>query len=60
MLFKKEIKQILQKTRVNFNLSLPELLESAIKREEGMLTNKGSLRVTTGKYTGRSPHDKFF
>ncbi|MDD2432394.1 MAG: phosphoenolpyruvate carboxykinase (ATP) [Clostridia bacterium] len=60
MSFKKEIKQILQTTQVNFNLSLPGLLERAIKREEGILTDKGSLRVTTGKYTGRSPNDKFF
>ncbi|MGI6587479.1 MAG: phosphoenolpyruvate carboxykinase (ATP) [Peptococcia bacterium] len=60
MLLEKEITQILQKSKVNFNLSLPELMEKAIKREEGVLTNRGSLRVTTGKYTGRSPHDKFF
>ncbi|RYL93743.1 phosphoenolpyruvate carboxykinase (ATP) [Sporolactobacillus sp. THM7-4] len=42
------------------NLSSAELIEKALARNEGALTNKGSLAVTTGKYTGRSPKDKFF
>ncbi|MGI6144714.1 MAG: phosphoenolpyruvate carboxykinase (ATP) [Peptococcia bacterium] len=52
--------EILNRPDVNFNLSLPRLMEIAIKKEEGRLTPKGSLLVTTGKYTGRSPNDKFF
>jgi phosphoenolpyruvate carboxykinase (ATP) len=60
MLIQNEITQILQNPQVKFNLSLPELMETAMQRQEGILTKKGSLRVTTGKYTGRSPHDKFF
>ena len=41
------------------NLSPAALVNMAVKRGEGMLTNTGALRVETGKYTGRSPHDKF-
>ncbi|MFT8870772.1 MAG: phosphoenolpyruvate carboxykinase (ATP) [Sporolactobacillus sp.] len=49
------------KSRHTFvNLSVPELMERALKQNEGVLTNCGALAVTTGKYTGRSPNDKFF
>lgn len=41
------------------NLSTAELIETAIRREEGVLAANGALMCTTGKYTGRSPNDKF-
>jgi phosphoenolpyruvate carboxykinase (ATP) len=41
------------------NLPVPILIEHAIARAEGILASNGSLCVKTGKYTGRSPHDKF-
>ena len=41
------------------NLSPAILVEEAVKRNEGMLTETGALLVKTGKYTGRSPKDKF-
>lgn len=41
------------------NLSPAELIEIAIKRNEGSLSTSGALVVATGKYTGRSPKDKF-
>ena len=41
------------------NLTPAQLTEFAIRRNEGKLSNKGALVVTTGKYTGRSPKDKF-
>lgn len=44
---------------VHRNLSIPALVEKALMRNEGVLSNAGALVVETGKYTGRSPDDKF-
>lgn len=55
---RKEIDAALKKAV--FNLSREELVQEALKNNEGVLTAKGSLRVATGKHTGRSPKDKFF
>src|SRR6185437_3778894 len=41
------------------NLSVPHLVESVILNREGELSHTGSLSVKTGKFTGRSPDDKF-
>jgi len=45
--------------RVYYNLTNPALVEEAIRREEGRLGRGGALLVSTGKFTGRSPGDKF-
>lgn len=42
-----------------WNLTPAELVEESIIRGEGVLTDKGALAVDTGKFTGRSPKDKF-
>ena len=44
---------------VHRNLTVAQLVEQAITRGEGVLAENGALRVSTGKYTGRSPNDKF-
>ena len=41
------------------NLTPAELTERAVARGEGSLSDPGALVVTTGKYTGRSPNDRF-
>lgn len=41
------------------NLTVSELIEKSLERGEGKLSDKGALVITTGKYTGRSPKDKF-
>lgn len=40
------------------NLTTPELLEHAIRHNEGVLADNGALVAYTGKYTGRTPKDK--
>lgn len=45
--------------RVHHNLSVPSLVELIINRKEGALSSTGALSVKTGKFTGRSPDDKF-
>src|SRR5215212_2015862 len=42
-----------------YNLSVPSLGEVIIKRKEGMLSSTGALSVKTGKFTGRSPDDRY-
>ena len=50
---------ILNPSAVYRNLGPAQLIEAALRRGEGKLSNTGALVVTTGKYTGRSPDDKF-
>src|SRR5688572_11356631 len=46
-------------SKVHMNLSPAELVEHALQRKEGFLTNTGALAADTGEFTGRSPKDKF-
>ncbi|GAC1372965.1 MAG: phosphoenolpyruvate carboxykinase (ATP) [Hymenobacter sp.] len=44
---------------VHLNLTAAELIEHALRRQEGTLTDTGALMADTGKFTGRSPKDRF-
>ena len=50
---------IIHPSAVYRNLCPAELTEHALRRGEGVLMPTGALCVNTGKYTGRSPDDKF-
>jgi len=44
---------------IHHNLSVPELYEHAIRRQEGTLGAGGAFVAITGAHTGRSPKDKY-
>ena len=44
---------------VHANLRHSELIEHALRRQEGQLTNRGAFVGNTAPHTGRSPNDKF-
>ena len=46
--------------KVFHNLSYAELFKKEIKNNEGKLSANGTMMVDTGKFTGRSPKDKYF
>lgn len=50
---------ILNPKNVYRNLEPAVLTEMALKTEECALTDTGALKVDTGKYTGRSPKDRY-
>jgi phosphoenolpyruvate carboxykinase (ATP) len=45
--------------RLHVNLDTPQLVELALQRGEGRMSEHGALVVETGKHTGRSAQDKF-
>ena len=45
--------------RVHVNLTAPDLVAHAVRRDEGRLSADGALLVRTGVHTGRSVQDKF-
>lgn len=45
--------------RVWANLGTSELIEQAIRRQEGLLSDRGAFTAITSPHTGRSPKDKF-
>jgi len=45
--------------RVHYNRATAPLVEDAVHRDEGLLAADGPFVAETGKFTGRSPADKF-
>lgn len=45
--------------KVNWNLTAEELVEATIKRDMGILSDRGAICVNTGRFTGRSPKDRY-
>jgi ATP-dependent phosphoenolpyruvate carboxykinase len=45
--------------KIHRNLSVPSLIEVAIHRKEGDFSSTGALSAKTGKFTGRSPDDRY-
>jgi len=44
---------------VRYQLTATQLIDEALLNKEGTLASSGALAVDTGKFTGRSPKDKF-
>jgi phosphoenolpyruvate carboxykinase (ATP) len=45
--------------RIHANLTPPTLIEHAVRRSEGVLTDRGAFTAVTAPHTGRSAKDKF-
>ena len=54
-----ELKELLSGANVKEQLSVAQLVEKATSRGEAILTADGAVAAKTGKYTGRSPKDKY-
>ncbi|MEB7746887.1 phosphoenolpyruvate carboxykinase (ATP) [Staphylococcus equorum] len=54
-----KIESILDKPSSLFQLSTTQLYNKILNNDEGALTELGAINAKTGKYTGRSPKDKF-
>lgn len=57
--FANNLKDLLNGQNVHIQLSVPQLVEAATSRGEAVLTREGAVKAETGKYTGRSPKDKY-
>jgi phosphoenolpyruvate carboxykinase (ATP) len=44
---------------VYYQLPVSEIIEHAIKNDDGQLSERGALVTKTGAYTGRSPNDRY-
>ncbi|MBJ04708.1 MAG: phosphoenolpyruvate carboxykinase (ATP) [Flavobacteriales bacterium] len=52
-------KFISENKNILWNLSPKELIDHTLKLKMGNLTDNGALAIDTGKFTGRSPKDRF-
>ncbi len=49
----------IENAKIHYQLSANELHEKTIALGQGVETSSGALAINTGKYTGRSPEDRF-
>jgi phosphoenolpyruvate carboxykinase (ATP) len=49
----------LDKVNTYWNLSPAALIERTLVSEQGQLSSSGALKINTGKFTGRSPKDRY-
>ena len=49
----------LDPTKVYYMKTPAELIEDTVLRRQGVLADTGALCIDTGKFTGRSPKDRF-
>lgn len=54
-----ELHALLHGANISVQLSVPQLVEKVLQRNEGVLSSTGAVKAETGKYTGRSPKDKY-
>lgn len=59
LITKKNITLFESDVHVNYQLSPAELIEQTILNSQGVLNDTGALCIHTGKFTGRSPKDRF-
>jgi len=45
--------------KIHRNLPVKTMIDLTVQKNEGILTSTGALSVKTGKYTGRSPDDRY-
>lgn len=45
--------------QLHYNLPVKQLMDAAVEKEGGVFASNGALCINTGKYTGRSPNDRF-
>ena len=57
--YETELDKVLKGDNICHDLPVSQLVERALDKKEGILASTGALRATTGKYTGRSPQDKY-
>ncbi|MGB3548411.1 MAG: phosphoenolpyruvate carboxykinase (ATP) [Saprospiraceae bacterium] len=49
----------MQHDNIRANLPVAALVEATIKKSQGQLSDTGALVINTGKFTGRSPKDRY-
>ena len=45
--------------KINYNFSVEKLYQICVENKLGVLTNNNVLAINTGKFTGRSPKDRY-